>query len=260
MFREGLEMVREFHDKYGIKFPEDVTIPSKKEMELRLRLIEEEAKELREAVERDEVDVVEVSDALSDIQYVLFGAVNSFGLHNIFDDLFKEVHRSNMTKSDEKREDGKILKGDNFTPPNLKDIVYGRVAPCYTDYTQPEKRQPIIAFDFDGVIAKYNGWDGEDKFGRPNAEAIKLALSLKAMGAKIIIWTTRRDTPKLREYLNTIRFPYDSINCSKHNPRYSSAKPIYDVLIDDRAVGYDIEKGFQDTDYKRIEKLVAEKV
>jgi predicted HAD superfamily Cof-like phosphohydrolase len=259
MLKEGLEMVREFHDKYGIKFAEDITIPSKKEMELRLNLIEEEVKELQEAIAKEDVDIVEVSDALSDIQYVLFGAVNSFGLHDIFEDLFKEVHRSNMTKSNEKREDGKILKGDSFEQPNLVDVIKkSRMTPF--DYSRPEKRPPIVAFDFDGVIAKYDGWDGEDNFGRPNAEILKLALTLNAMGAKIIIWTTRRDTKKLREYLDAIRFPYDSINCTKHNPPYSSSKPIYDVLIDDRAIGYDMTVGMRAIDYRRIEKLVAEKV
>lgn len=44
----------------------------------------------------------------------------------------REVHRSNMSKlgSDGKpiyREDGKVLKGENFTEPKLKEILDNQV-------------------------------------------------------------------------------------------------------------------------------------
>jgi predicted HAD superfamily Cof-like phosphohydrolase len=64
---------------------------------LRIRLIQEELEELKEAVERG--DIVEAADALCDLQYVLSGAVLEFGLANRFPDLFAEVQRSNMSKA-----------------------------------------------------------------------------------------------------------------------------------------------------------------
>jgi predicted HAD superfamily Cof-like phosphohydrolase len=44
------------------------------------------------------------------------------------DACFKEVHRSNMSKLDENgqpiyREDGKVLKSKNFSPPDLAKIL-----------------------------------------------------------------------------------------------------------------------------------------
>eukprot|EP01052_Picozoa_sp_SAG31_P039556 SAG31_NODE_5510_length_2491_cov_1.052676_3_plen_134_part_00 len=71
-------------------------MPTKDRARLRLALLEEEVAELRAAVESD--DLVEVADALADIQYVLAGAVHEFGMGGTFKALFDEVHRSNMTK------------------------------------------------------------------------------------------------------------------------------------------------------------------
>ena len=44
-------------------------------------------------------DIVEVADALCDIQYVLSGAILEFGLGDKFKELFEEVQRSNMSKA-----------------------------------------------------------------------------------------------------------------------------------------------------------------
>jgi predicted HAD superfamily Cof-like phosphohydrolase len=45
-----------------------------------------------------------------------------------FDEAFKRVHESNMSKLDEegkpiRRQDGKILKGPNYQAPDLRDLV-----------------------------------------------------------------------------------------------------------------------------------------
>jgi len=93
-----------------------------------------------------------------------------------------------------------------------------------------------ICFDFDGVIANYDGWKGLDVFGKPNWEAVEAMQILKAAGYHIIIWTTRKATPALKAYLARNKIPYDSINSNAHNPPDTSAKPIYHVLIDDRAI------------------------
>lgn len=73
-----LEKVREFHTIYEqpIRTNRSLRVEEKK---LRLDLIVEEVKELREAVERR--DPVEMFDALGDIDYVTQGAVLTFGLN-----------------------------------------------------------------------------------------------------------------------------------------------------------------------------------
>jgi predicted HAD superfamily Cof-like phosphohydrolase len=81
---------------------------------------------LKEAI-RDK-DIVEVADALTDLLYVVYGAGHAFGID--LDKCFNEVHRSNMSKLglDGKpiyREDGKVLKGQNYFDPDLITIVQG---------------------------------------------------------------------------------------------------------------------------------------
>jgi predicted HAD superfamily Cof-like phosphohydrolase len=92
--------------------------------QIRCALIEEEAAEFRAAVE--EGDLVEVADAIADLLYVVYGAALTFGVPA--DEVFSEVHRSNMTKLGADglpiyREDGKVLKGPNYSPPDLLPIL-----------------------------------------------------------------------------------------------------------------------------------------
>lgn len=93
----SLAMVAEFHSTFGHPILQQPQIPSEQRCKLRVELIREELNELQEAIEKG--DIVEVADALCDIQYVLSGAVLEFGLHDAFYDLFSEVQRSNMSKA-----------------------------------------------------------------------------------------------------------------------------------------------------------------
>lgn len=93
---------------------------------MRLAILEEEVAELRDAVEAG--DMVEVLDALCDIQYVLDGTFLEFGLHGVKQEAMEEVHSSNMSKlgTDGRpvlREDGKVLKGPGFRQPDLQQFL-----------------------------------------------------------------------------------------------------------------------------------------
>ncbi len=91
-----LNDVAEFHATFHLPILETPTIPGDDRCQLRLNLLQEELDELKEAI-RDK-DITAVADALSDLQYVLSGAILEFGLGNKFKDLFEEVQRSNMSK------------------------------------------------------------------------------------------------------------------------------------------------------------------
>ncbi|WP_293307454.1 nucleoside triphosphate pyrophosphohydrolase family protein [Pedobacter sp. UBA5917] len=93
----SLNQVAEFHTTFKHPILENPVIPSKQRANLRISLLAEELKELQEAVENN--DLVEVADALCDLQYVLAGAIHEFGLGAKFKTLFDEVHRSNMSKA-----------------------------------------------------------------------------------------------------------------------------------------------------------------
>ncbi|MDX1407014.1 MAG: nucleoside triphosphate pyrophosphohydrolase family protein [Saprospiraceae bacterium] len=93
---QALNGVARFHQTFGMPILEQPTIPAEERCKLRINLLQEELDELRDAI-RDN-DLVEVADALCDLQYVLSGAVLEFGLGQQFADLFDEVQRSNMSK------------------------------------------------------------------------------------------------------------------------------------------------------------------
>ncbi|WEA00943.1 nucleoside triphosphate pyrophosphohydrolase family protein [Mucilaginibacter sp. SJ] len=93
----ALTQVAEFHATFKHPIIEKPAIPSKARCDLRIELIAEELKELQQAV--NDNNMVEVADALCDLQYVLSGAVLEFGLGSKFKELFDEVHRSNMSKA-----------------------------------------------------------------------------------------------------------------------------------------------------------------
>ncbi len=94
---DSLNQVSEFHRTFQHPIKDQPGFPDAKRCRLRVSLIAEELKELRDAIE--DRDLVEVADALCDIQYVLSGAVLEFGMGDIFTSLFNEVQRSNMSKS-----------------------------------------------------------------------------------------------------------------------------------------------------------------
>ncbi len=92
----------------------------------RNKLLNEEVKELQEAM--DNKNIIKIADGIGDILYVLLGTAIVYGLDKNLEEIFYEIHRSNMTKLwlDGKahyREDGKILKGINFEEPKLKEIL-----------------------------------------------------------------------------------------------------------------------------------------
>jgi predicted HAD superfamily Cof-like phosphohydrolase len=95
------------------------------QFKLYVDLIDEESKELKEAI--NACDPVEILDALEDILVVTIGAIHSMGADA--EGAWKEVMATNFAKIDKetgkvrKREDGKVLKPVGWTPPDLKPFV-----------------------------------------------------------------------------------------------------------------------------------------
>lgn len=129
MSKKSIDLVWEFHEKFHLPINKKPFIDNSSLNTLRMDLIEEEMIELDAALmERDQAKVL---DALTDLQYVLDGAFLALGFADMKDAALEEVHRSNMSKLGEDgkpcyREDGKVLKGPNYTPPNLQRIIDGK--------------------------------------------------------------------------------------------------------------------------------------
>lgn len=129
------EMLKEFHQKYdhfiyfGYETPREVK-------SLRIKLIEEEVnKELLPllylyqntdqakdwSTEAEKGLLTQIADGIADSIYVLVGTAVAFGIP--IDLVFEEVHRSNMTKSIQKNEYGKTVKGLDWEPPKIREII-----------------------------------------------------------------------------------------------------------------------------------------
>ena len=118
-----LLQVLDFQYAFGISNPGKPKMLSKKRKALRQLLLEEEVQELRDAT-----NIIEVADALTDILYVTYGTIHEYGLADRATMLFDEVHRSNMSKVGPDgqaifRADGKVMKPETYTQPNLRPII-----------------------------------------------------------------------------------------------------------------------------------------
>lgn len=91
-----LNDVAAFHRTFHLPVLDHPQIPSPERCALRVNLLQEELDELKEAIR--EQDLTGIADALTDLQYVLSGAILEFGLAPKFKELFEEVQRSNMSK------------------------------------------------------------------------------------------------------------------------------------------------------------------
>ena|ERR1035437_7906949 len=149
-----LNQVGEFHKTFNVPILESPQIPDQKRCDLRIELLSEELKELQAAI--NDFNIIEIADALCDLQYILGGSILEFGLGDKFVDLFNEVQRSNMSKAcltkeeaeatiehykkkdgtigyikekDGKflvyrKEDEKVLKSINYSPAKIADMLY----------------------------------------------------------------------------------------------------------------------------------------
>ncbi|NJW53708.1 nucleoside triphosphate pyrophosphohydrolase family protein [Salinimicrobium oceani] len=122
-----LKKVEEFHRAFGLGVQQKPTAQLDfKKVELRYALMKEENEEYLEAATKG--DLVEVADALGDMLYILCGTIIEHGMQHKIEEVFDEIQRSNMSKLGEDgkpvyREDGKVLKGPNYSQPDLAKIM-----------------------------------------------------------------------------------------------------------------------------------------
>lgn len=145
----SLEMVREFHEKFGLPIAEKPGAPSVDRVDLRLNLISEEYCELLAAAgcraglemvrywiqwaiglrDTGAFDLIETADALGDLRYVVDGSAIEAGIP--LDRVSAAIHESNLSKlgNDGKpilREDGKVLKNpDTYREPDIRRAIFG---------------------------------------------------------------------------------------------------------------------------------------
>lgn len=129
--KKQLDQVALWHRTFGAPVKDAPQFPDYDRLLLRHNILQEEVDELATAcMERD---MIAAADAFADILFVLLGTAHEIGIGPIAEQIFDEVVRSNMSKLGENgepvlRHDGKILKGPNYSKPDLGPIV---AANCY---------------------------------------------------------------------------------------------------------------------------------
>ena len=119
------EQAKEFRTKYQLKNSTDRSTRS-----CQKNLIVEEFKEVLEAEgqlwRKSPIPQYETLKELADLVYVCYQYAENMGW--LLDEAMNRVHESNMSKLGEDgkpiyREDGKVLKGPNYKPPDLSDLT-----------------------------------------------------------------------------------------------------------------------------------------
>ena len=119
------DQAKEFRTKYNLK-----SSRSKDKRSYQKNLIVEEFKEFLEAegmlFRKNSTIEAEALKELADLIYVCYQYAENMGW--LLDEALDRVHLSNMSKLDDEgkpvyREDGKVLKGPNYKPPTLTDLI-----------------------------------------------------------------------------------------------------------------------------------------
>ena len=113
--KQQIARIREFEEAFKIT-------PSLQSAETKHKILLEELNEYLDSAWKE--DEVEIADAIGDILYVAFGLVTKHGLDDVIEDIFAEIHASNMSKLNDDgtpiyNEYGKIMKGPNYFKPDI---------------------------------------------------------------------------------------------------------------------------------------------
>ena len=123
--RKVMSDIKEMMELFEQEVQEKAEFPDAETRKLRRGLLREEYEEYVDAEEAN--DLVEVADALADMVVIIAGTAHAYGIP--LDRVWDAVHRSNMAKRDpetgqlRKREDGKVIKPDSWTEPDIKSIL-----------------------------------------------------------------------------------------------------------------------------------------
>jgi predicted HAD superfamily Cof-like phosphohydrolase len=122
--KKAYQDVLDFHTKFfRDRIAECPTVPQDDLLEFRIKLMEEEFRELMEALRKG--DLIKVADGMADTIYTIVGTAVTYGIP--LPEVWDEIHRSNMTKqinSEGNYIHGKACKGEAYEPPNLAKVFF----------------------------------------------------------------------------------------------------------------------------------------
>lgn len=87
----------------------------------------------------------------------------------------------------------------------------------------------VAGIDFDNTLFDFH------KTGASHEMVRQLVRDLKEIGCKIVIWTAQKDLPFVENFLKEIKIEHDGINVDIIDLGWSTRKPFFSALLDDRA-------------------------
>jgi predicted HAD superfamily Cof-like phosphohydrolase len=113
-----LNLVKAFHKKFKVPISKKPSLIPEDRFNLRYNLMKEEVDEYLLGVKNN--DLENIAKELVDILYAVYGTVLEHGLEDKFDEIFKEVHLSHMSKDYHKY---KMIKGKKYFKPDIRKIL-----------------------------------------------------------------------------------------------------------------------------------------
>lgn len=116
--KKELELVAEFHRKCHVPVAAAPTLIPIERSSLRHNIMAEEVQEYEAGARNG--DLENIAKELVDILYTTYGTILEHGLQDKIEEIFAEVHRSNMSKD---AGVGKAVKGDHYVPADIKKFL-----------------------------------------------------------------------------------------------------------------------------------------
>ena len=118
--KKQLDLVKEFHDKFKTPVLTSPSLIPKERSKLRFLLMKEEVEEYQKGIE--DQDLKNIAKELADILYVVYGTILEHGLQEKIEEVFEEVHRSNLSKD---QHQFKMVKGKKFFKADIDQFIKG---------------------------------------------------------------------------------------------------------------------------------------
>lgn len=112
--KKEIDLVKAFHQKFKVPVLKKPALVPKDRSDLRFRLMHDEVGEYRDGVAQR--DLENIAKELCDVLYAVYGTILEHGLQDKIEAIFKEVHRSNMSKDYHQY---KMVKGEKYFKPDL---------------------------------------------------------------------------------------------------------------------------------------------
>ena len=113
--RKQIALVKKFHEKFRVLVSDSPCLIPQDRSNNRYRLMKDEVEEYLTGAQSG--DIENIAKELCDILYTVYGTILEHGLQDQIEEIFEEVHRSNMSKD---YHEYKMIKGPDYFKPDIK--------------------------------------------------------------------------------------------------------------------------------------------